>query len=213
MSETGQDRSGRLLGDLAGMIRLAHTALGEATAALLDTADTAAENATAAEKALYELREEIEDDASALLLDGSPTADLRTIVVGVHVGTDVECLAALARQLVALAWARQSGQPMPARLRLPLRGMGNLALTMVAMAGDVLESTESETVADLLGGMHEIAQRQRLLYDQMLSEADQAEPGDVADATLLSCCYERCASHAVSMARHAAFFADSKLAG
>ncbi|MFI6845205.1 hypothetical protein OG535_05730 [Kitasatospora sp. NBC_00085] len=209
MSETGQCRSGRLLGDLAAMIRLAHKALGEATGALLDTADTAAENATAAEKALRELREEIEDDASAVLPDGSPTADLHAIVVGVHVGTDVECLAALARQLVELAWARQAGQPLPARLRLPLRGMGNLALNMVGKAGDVLESTESETVADLLGGMHEIAQRQRLLYDQMLSEAGQAEPGDVADATLLSCCYERCASHAVSMARHAAFFAGS----
>ncbi|WP_331767963.1 hypothetical protein [Embleya sp. NBC_00896] len=214
MSDTGQYRSRRLVADLAGMVRLAYKALGEATAALLDIADTAAENATAAEKALYELREEIEDDASVVPADGSPTVDPRAIVVGVHVGTDVECLAALARQLVELAWARQSRQPLPSRLRLPLQGMGNLALTMVGKAGDVLESRESEAVADLLGDLHEIAQRQRLLYRRMLAEADQAdqtdqaEPGDVADATLLSCCYQRCASHAVSLARHADLFAD-----
>ncbi|MFI6985942.1 hypothetical protein ACIBSV_46300 [Embleya sp. NPDC050154] len=213
MSEIGRYRSGRLVADLAGMIRLAHKALTEATAALLDIADTAAECTTAAEKALYELREEIEDDASAVLSGGLPAADPRAIVVGVHVGTDVECLATLARQLVELAWARQSRRPLPARLRLPLRGMGNLALTMVGKAGGVLESSESEVVADLFGDLHEIAQRQRLLYRRMLSETDEAEPGDVADATLLSCCYERCASHAVSIARHAALFADGSPTG
>ncbi|BFV55365.1 hypothetical protein KCMC57_up04690 [Kitasatospora sp. CMC57] len=213
MSQTGPYWSGLLLGDLAGMIRLANKALGEATAALLDAADDAAEKATAAEKALHELREEIEDDASAVLPDASPTADPRAIVVGVHVGTDVECLAALTRQMVELAWARQSRQPLPPRLRLPLRGMGNLARTMVGQAGDVLEATEYETIADLLGGMHEMAQRQRLLYEQMLSEACQATPDDIADATLLSCCYERCASHAVSMARHAALFVGSRPTG
>ncbi len=210
MPETGQYRSGRLVGDLAGMIRLVREALGGATAALLDTA---ADSATTAEKALYELREQIEADASAVLPDGSPAADLRAIVVGVHVGTGVECLAALARQLVELAWARQSKQPLPARLRLPLRGMAGLALTMVDKAGEALESTESEAVADLLGGVQEIAQRQRLLYQQLLSEGDQGEPGDIADATLLSCCYERCASHAVSIARHTALFTDSRPTG
>lgn len=208
MSETGQYRTGRLLGDLAGMVRLAHRALSGATEALLATAA----DATAAEKALYELREEIEDDASALLREGV-SAGPGAIVVGVHVGTDVECLAALARQVIELARARQSSAPLPDRLRLPLRGMGDLALNMVGRAGATLESVEPEAVADLLGGMNEIAQRQRLLYRQMLSGTDRAAPGDIADATLLSCYYERCASHAVSVARHAALFADSAPTG
>ncbi|WP_198042205.1 PhoU domain-containing protein [Kitasatospora azatica] len=163
--------------------------------------------AMAAEKALSELRERIEEDAAGVLRGGSPkVSDRHAIVVGVHVGSEVECLADLVEQLLRLAWSRQSTAPWPDRLRVPLHGMGAVALAMLAKAADLLESEDAEAGADLLTTSHEVGQRQRLLYELLLSGAEPVAAGDIADATLLACHYQRCAGHAVSIARHAALF-------
>jgi len=202
----------RLPGRMAGTARLAHTALSRATEALLDP-ESALDRAmavgrlVAAERALHELGEAIEDEAAAVLPYRSAAADARTIVVGLHTGHDLERLAELARQVVDIAGARQP-RPLPARLRLPLRGISGIALTMVAKAADLLESGEVAAAADLQGDLYEIGQRRRLLYQELLSTDHPVGAPDTVDATLLSCHYESCADHAVSMTRYAALFAE-----
>ncbi|MGC0314498.1 hypothetical protein [Kitasatospora acidiphila] len=216
MTGNERDAHGRLIGELADLVRLASTALSEVADGLTvpqppaggTHAGTLEEGVTAAEKALSELRERIEEDAAGVLRNSSlQVSDRHAIVVGVHVGTEVECLADLVELLLRLAWSRQSAARWPDRLRVPLHGMGTVVPAMLAEAADLLESEDTEAGADLLATFHEVVQRQRLLYELLLSSAEPAAAGETADATLLACYYQRCAGHAVSIARHAALFA------
>ncbi|MFJ9445745.1 hypothetical protein ACIRRH_28360 [Kitasatospora sp. NPDC101235] len=190
-----------LIGELAALVRLADTALGGATAVLTDPADSG-DGIPAAEKALEELLTRIEEDAAA------PPAGRAGVVVGVHVGCEVEALGRLVQRLLEAAWARQEREPLDERLRAPLRGLADAALDLVARSADVLESGAPEGVADVLTGLHEVGQRQRLLYELLLRERG-TDPVDVTDLVLLSCCYQQCADRAGAIARHAVQFSHA----
>ncbi|MEU6236988.1 hypothetical protein [Kitasatospora sp. NPDC047058] len=189
-----------LITELAGLVRLAHTALRGATDTLTRPAEEAAAGVRTAEKALAELRARIEEDAAGTL------AGPAGVVAGVHVGTEVEALGQLAERLLEVAWSRQERDRVDERLRAPLSGIADTALQLVAEAAGVLESGAPEGVADVLARLHELGARQRLLYELLVREPAPADPVDTADLVVLACCYQRCAAHAGSIARHAGLF-------
>lgn len=131
MPGTAHDEGLALVSELAGLVRLARAALSGATTALTKP-DGTAEGVPAAEKALAELRDRIEEDATE-----APEGCL-ALVLGVHVGTEVEGLAQLAQRLLAAAWARQGRELFPERVRAPLSGLADSALNLVGQAADVL---------------------------------------------------------------------------
>ncbi|MFH9347688.1 hypothetical protein [Kitasatospora sp. NPDC017646] len=190
-----------LVGELADLVRLAHCALRGATAVLTDPA--ADHHAiTAAETALAELHARIEEDA-ATALGGRPG-----VVVGVHVGCEVESLGQLVQRLLEAAWARQEREPYGDRLLGPLRGLAETSLDLVARATHALEAGAPEGVTHVLTELPEVGRRQRLLYELLLHE-DATDPVDASDLVLLACCYQQCADHAGAIARHAALFAHA----
>ncbi|MEE1786684.1 hypothetical protein PUR71_27840 [Streptomyces sp. SP17BM10] len=199
MPSDGHDAYRALITELAGLVRLAHDALRGATAVLTDPAgDTV--GIPAAEKALAELRERIEEDAAGAV------GGRAGVVAGVHVGTGAEALGQLAQRLLEAAWARQEREPFAPHLRTPLDGIAHAALGVVARAADALESGAPEDVADVLAGPPEVGQRQRLLYE-VLVRSEDVDPVDAADLVLLSCCYQQCTDLAGAIARHAGLFA------
>ncbi|MCX5208222.1 hypothetical protein OG689_02680 [Kitasatospora sp. NBC_00240] len=200
MADGGDDGYRALVRELAGLVRLAHTALAGASAVLTDPADIR-DGIPAAEKALEELLTRIEEDAA--LAPGGRAG----VVVGVHVGCEVEALGGLAQRLLEAAWSRQERARIGARLRAPLRGLAEATLGLVARSADVLESGAPEEVADTLSGLHDVGQRQRLLYELLLREA-ATDPVDVTDLVMLCCCYQQCADRAGSIARHAVLFSQ-----
>ncbi|MFE6867250.1 hypothetical protein ACFVFS_11865 [Kitasatospora sp. NPDC057692] len=188
-----------LVEELAGLVRLAHTALDGVTAVLVEP-DGGGDGIAVAEKALGELLARVEEDAAAM------PGGRAGVVVGVHVGCEVEALARLAERLLEAAWARQERAPFDERLRSPLRGLAGAALDLVARSADALRSGTAEEVADVLSASHEVGQRQRLLYGLLLRERE-ADPVEVTDLVLLACCYQQCADRAGAIARHAVLFA------
>ncbi|GAA2269399.1 MULTISPECIES: PhoU domain-containing protein [Kitasatospora] len=194
---------------LVAMVRLAETALSRASHVALETVAAAADQElAAAEAALQPLDDLIEDDAALLLAGhGTTPGDVRSVVADTHVGAEVQQLAEAIRRVGEIAWVRRTRGPLPEPARQPLGGMSSLALEMVAKAADALQNAEPEIIADLHTGLNEIGQRQRLLYGQLLSFEQPLERTDVVDAVLLSGYFERCASHALALARHAALFA------
>ncbi|WP_369185180.1 hypothetical protein [Streptomyces sp. Y1] len=191
-----------LIGELAALVRLAHTALRGASAVLTDPEDPG--GIPTAEKALAELRERIEEDAAAAV-PGGPTG----LVLGVHVGCEVEALGQLVQRLLEAAWARQEREPFDERLRPPLRGLAGAAVELVARAADALESGAPEDTADVLAQLPEVGRRQRGLYELLLApETDRGtDPVDTADLVLLSCCYQQCADRAAAVVRHTGLLA------
>ncbi|MFD5467213.1 hypothetical protein ACFWIQ_30965 [Kitasatospora sp. NPDC127059] len=198
MSDGGGGEYRALIGELAGLVRLAHAALRGATAALTGPSD-GGDGIPAAEKALAELLARIEEDAARA------PAGRAGVVVAVHVGCEVEALGRLAERLLEAAWARQEREPFGEELRTPLHGLAGAALDLVARSADVLESGVPEGVADVLTELHEVGQRQRLLYELLL-RAEPTDQVDVTDLVLLSCCYQQCADRAAAIARHAGLF-------
>ncbi|MFF2543087.1 hypothetical protein ACFVUY_11055 [Kitasatospora sp. NPDC058063] len=198
MSDGGDGGYRALIGESAALVRLAHTALRGATALLTDPADSGA-GVPVAEKALAELLTRIEEDAAAA------PGGRAGVVLGVHVGCQVEALADLAQRLLEAAWARQERQPFVERLRAPLHGIADAALDSLERSAHALESGAPEDVADVLGELHEVGQRQRLLYELLL-HAERTDPVDATDLVLLSCCYQQCADRAGAIARHTALF-------
>ncbi|KJS59866.1 hypothetical protein VM95_24770 [Streptomyces rubellomurinus] len=195
-----------LIGELAALVRLAHTALRAASAVLTDPEDPGGGDTgiPTAEKALAELRERIEEDAAAVV-PGGPTG----LVLGVHVGCEVEALGQLVQRLLEAAWARQEREPFAERLRTPLRGLAGAAVELVARAADALESGAPEDIADVLARLPEVGRRQRGLYELLLApETDGGtDPVDTADLVLLSCCYQQCADRAAAVVRHTGLLA------
>lgn len=190
-----------LLGELAALVGLTHDALSGVTAVLTDPAD-GGDGVPAAEKALAELLTRIEEDAAAAP-GGRPG-----IVLSVHVGCEVEALGRLAQRLLEAAWARQEREPFDERLRAPLTGIADATLDLLARSADALVSGRPEDVADVLTELHGVGQRQRLLYELLLRERG-ADPVDVTDLVLLSCCYQQCADRAAAIARHAGLFSHA----
>ncbi|MFD0277420.1 hypothetical protein ACFVHB_26410 [Kitasatospora sp. NPDC127111] len=200
-ANAGADRAHRaLIAELAGLVRLAHTALRGATVTLTHPAEEAAAGVRTAEEALAELRARIEEDAAGT------RAGRAGVVAAVHVGSEVEALGELAERLLEAAWSRQEREPVVERLRTPLCGIAGAALELVAAAAEVLESGAPEGVADVLTRLHEVGRRQRLLYELLIRPPEPADPVDTADLVMLACCYQRCAAHAGSIVRHAGLF-------
>ncbi|MGA5822842.1 hypothetical protein ACPC54_33895 [Kitasatospora sp. NPDC094028] len=191
-----------LVGELAALVRLAHVAL-RGVSAVLTGPGSGAEGIPAAEEALAELRERIEEDA-VLVIPGGPAA----LVLGVHVGSEAEALGQLAERLLEAAWARQEREPFAERLRTPLRGLADAAVGLVARAADVLESGASEDVAGVLAQPSEVGRRQGLLYELLLTP-EATDPVDAADLVVLSCCYQQCADRAAAVVRHAGLLAPA----
>ncbi|MCG6494329.1 hypothetical protein [Kitasatospora sp. A2-31] len=201
MSDGGDGTYRALIAELAGLVRLAHEALRGATAALADPVGPGAA-VPVAEKALAELRSRIEEDAAGAL------GGRAGVVAAVHVGTEVEALGQLAQRLLEAGWARREREPVGEHLRRPLCGIADAALETVARAADVLESAAPESVADVLTELHEVGQRQRLLYELLLRE-EGTDLVDVADLVLLSCCYQQCADRAGAIVRHSVLFSHA----
>ncbi|MER5352138.1 hypothetical protein ABT093_17640 [Kitasatospora sp. NPDC002551] len=191
-----------LVDELAALVRLAHAALAGATAVLTDPAD-GGDGIPAAEKALADLLSRIEEDAAV-----APGGRAGT-VVAVHVGCEVETLGRLAQRLLEAAWARREREPFDGRLRTPLHGLAGAALDLVARCADILETGAPEGVADVPAVLHEVARRQRLLYELLRGGegTDPVDAVDLVDLVVLACCYQQCADRAGAVARHAALFA------
>jgi len=194
------------------MLRMAEAALVCATAVLFGGRPAAADSMTAADRALHELRDEMEDQATALLGgDSSAALDMRTVVTGVHVGRDLEHMADLTRQIAEIAWSRLPERPFPARLSSLVEDISRTALAMMGQAVRAAESAgtaETAAVAMPEAGLREIGRQQQLL-DRLLCDGGMHDIRDAVDATLLSQCYEGCARHALAAARRLVLLVDA----
>src|SRR5450755_964680 len=200
-------------GELAGlseqmfeMTRLAGSAIGRATAAVLDADLTMAETVITADEQIDDLQVAIEEKSLELLARQQPVAtDLRVIVTGLRMSADLERMGDLARHVAKLARLRYPQSAIPPELRGTVLEMGQVAERIVAKTGSVIASrdvgmaTELESDDDVMDRLH------RDVFRLLLSP-DWPHPVETAiDVTLCGRYYERFADHAVSVARRVTF--------
>lgn len=206
MREHFHDDLDALSGLLVEMTRLVGSAIARATVALLDSDLSMAESVISYDEQVDALQHEFEERSLALLALQQPVAtDLRVIVAGLRMSSDLERMGDLARHVAKLARMRHPRSAIPPELRSTMIEMGQVAERIVAKTGSVIAgrdlaaAIELETDDDAMDALH------RKVFTLLL---DDAWPHGVEAAIDIALCgryYERFADHAVSVARRVVF--------
>lgn len=197
-----------LVTDLERLTLIVETAMGRATAALLDAdvklADEVARDASAATA----LSEEMQTRAVDLVARQQPVAgDLRIVVGALRMMADLERMGALAQHVADIArrYAPRSAVPEP--LRETIARMGVVAEQITADTRRAI-GTRDWTAADALNHADdEMDGLLTSLYQHMLHGGLGHATEAAVDLALLGRYYERYADHAVSVARRVAYLA------
>ncbi|MFJ6485859.1 MULTISPECIES: hypothetical protein [unclassified Streptomyces] len=192
----------RTVRGVAHVLRLAHDALRLATAVLVASGPGAEREMTALGRALTELGSGADDLAAT-----NEVADLRSVLTGLYVGQDVGRIDLLTRQLGDIAWERRSVRPLPEELRLPVREIGEVCLTLIGRTSDVVALSAPHTVVGR--ELADVSRRQQALGRLLLEREQAIAVTDAVDAAVIGRCYEECAYRAVAVARHAALLRET----
>jgi phosphate transport system protein len=155
-----------------------------------------------ADETVDALYREVEDRAFELLARQGPVAtDLRLVVNSLRMVADLERMGDLALHIAKVARRRYPASAIPPELRGTIREMGQVAVDIVAKAGQVVSTRDVGTAAelerddDVMDGLH------RKLFTSLLSPSYAGGVETAIDVTLVGRYYERFADHAVSVAR------------
>ncbi|MFB9179419.1 PhoU domain-containing protein [Dactylosporangium sucinum] len=210
-----REELGGLRGHLAEVIARSHIVLEHVTRALCDSGTSAASALPDAEKALYLLRQAVDDQALAIEETRvvPPMAAVPTIVVAAQVNADAEGVAGLAGRLAEIAGSRPGRPAIPADVQAVVCRMGQACVDMMATAVSAGRSPRADTAARIAAADAEVRRLGQRLHQLLLHDSAPIEVDAALDAALAGRYYARCAELAGSMARHASPGAHSGQAG
>ena len=191
---------------LVEMTRLAGSAMGRATTALLDGDLSIAESVIAADEEVDKLRNDLDARTFDLLARQQPVAtDLRILVTSLRMSADLERMGDLARHIAKVARLRYPSSAVPAELRSTMLEMGQVAQRIVAKAGSVIAGKDVAAALELERDDDEMDRLHRELFRILLDEHWTHGIETAVDVTLCGRYYERFADHAVSVARRVVY--------
>ncbi len=191
----------RITEELVEMTRLAGSAIGRATTALLDADVTLAESVIAADIELDTLREHLDETSIDLLARQQPVAtDLRMVVTAMSMASDLERMGDLARHVAKVARLRFPNSAVPAEFRAVIVDMGRVAEGIVLKAGAIIAARDVDAARSIERDDDAMDDLHRRFFER-IAASDWAHGTEAAvDMTLISRYYERFADHAVSVA-------------
>ena len=204
MRQQFADELQALQDQLVEMTRLVGSAMERATTALLDADLGLAESVISADEKVDAVRTDFEEHALVLMARQAPVAtDLRTLVAGLRMASDLERMGDLARHIAKVARMRYPASAVPPQLRPTILEMGREAEKLVAEAGAIIAGRDAAAAAQLESADDEMDKLHRGLFTRLLGDSFETEV--VIDVTLLGRYYERYADHAVSVAHRVVF--------
>jgi phosphate transport system protein len=187
---------------LVDLGNLVASAMGRATAALLDADLQQAEAVIAGDTVIDRRYHEIEERAFELLALQQPVAtDLRVLVTSLRMVADIERAGDLALHVAKVARRRYPLSAIPAELRSTILEMGQVAERIMTKAGDVVAQRDVDLARELETDDDRMDDLHRQLFTVILGDTWQGGIEAAIDVTLVGRYYERFADHAVSVAR------------
>jgi phosphate transport system protein len=206
MREAYREQLDEITAGLVEMSRLAGTAMGRASTALLDADLALAESVIAADSELDALQVKLDEQAFDLLALQQPVAgDLRAVVAALRISSTLERMGDLAEHVAGVARRRYPASVVPPEMRGTLLEMAQVAERIVQKAGSVLVSQDVQTALELDADDDRMDALHRKLFTIMLDEKWAHGVETAIDISLVSRYYERFADHAVSVAARVAF--------
>ncbi len=200
MRDTYHEQLAEVGDGLIEMSRLVGSAVSKATTALLDADLDAAEHVIAADERVNELYRTLDDVAVQLLARQQPVAtDLRAIVTGLRMSSDLERVGDYAVHIAKVAKRRHPANVVPVELRATILEMGQAATRIAIKAGTVIATRDLTLAAQLLADDDTIDDLHAALFAKLLDGTWDHGVEAAIDLALLGRYYERLADHAVSV--------------
>ena len=200
MRDSYHERLAEVGDGLIEMSRLVGSAVSKATTALLDADLVAAESVIAADEQVNALYHQLDDVAVQLLARQQPVAtDLRAIVTGLRMSSDLERVGDYAVHIAKVAKRKYPASVVPVELRAIILEMGQAATRIAVKAGTVIATRDLTLAAQLLSDDDTIDDLHADLFARLLSENFEHGVEAAVDLALLGRYYERLADHAVSV--------------
>ena len=200
MRDTYHEQLAEISDGLIEMSRLVGSAVSKATTALLDADGDAAESVVAGDEAVNELYRRLDDLTMQLLARQQPVAsDLRAIVTGLRMSSDLERVGDYAVHIAKVARRRLPNSVVPVELRSLILEMGQAATRIAVKAGTVIATRDLTLAAQLLADDDTIDALHKDLFAKLMSPAFEHGVEAAIDLALVGRYYERLADHAVSV--------------
>lgn len=185
--------------------------MAQATTALLEGDLELAEQVISDHDALTERSAEAEETAFELLALQAPVAgDLRSIVGGFQLVSEIDRMGALALHVAKIARRRHPARVLPDEVSGYFVEMGRLAVELADNARTVLATQDYEDALALMEDDDAMDDLHRHLFTVMMDRDWEHGVASAVDVTLLGRYYERYADHAVSIGRRVVFQATGK---
>ncbi|RVW06456.1 phosphate signaling complex protein PhoU [Rhodococcus spongiicola] len=198
-----------LLGEMAG---LAGAAMEKATQSLLQADLELAEQVIGEHEKITELSVAAEERAFALLALQAPVAgDLRSVVSGLQIVSDIDRMGALALHVAKITRRRHPNYVLPEEVNGYFAEMGRIAVALGASAKEVLETRDPERAAKLREEDDAMDDLHRHLFRVIMNPEWKHGVAAAVDVTLLGRFYERFADHTVEVARRVIFLVTGKM--
>jgi phosphate transport system protein len=213
MREAFHDELNSISQSLLQMAALVKEAMALATTALLTSDLALAEKVIAADDQIDSIQHDLDARTINLMARQQPVAsDLRTLVTSLRMSADLERMGDLAHHIAKQARMRYPSCAVPPELLTLIQDMGRIAdriidkLSSVMEHRDTVRALEIETDDDVMDQLH------RTLIATLLDDSWSYGVETAIDMTLLGRYYERCADHAVSIARRVYFLVTGEYA-
>ena len=191
---------------LISMATLVGTAMDRATTALL-TADLAlAEEVIAEDDRVDVIQHDLDAKTLNVMARQQPVAsDLRALVTSLRMSADFERMGDFCHHIARIARMRYPATAVPPELALTIQEMGDTAKRIIVKVTSLLDSHELAVALEVERDDDEMDRLHRKLFTTLLDESWSHGIETAIDMTLLGRYYERCADHAVSVARRVYF--------
>ena len=206
MREVFQEQLESMFRELAGIGAKVETAIGLATEALMTGDAEIAERVISGDAEIDRARELVEESAFSMLSLQQPVAgDLRTVVAGLRMVSELERMGDLSVHVAKIARLRVPNIAVPEEVRPTMNRMAQVAADMVHRVIAIITARDVEAAIELGRADEVMDQLRRQSFTELLSDSWSHGVEAAVDIALLGRYYERIADHAVSVANRVVF--------
>lgn len=187
---------------LASMAESVRTAMREATTALLDADQQAAEAVVAHDAEIDALYRIVEDKVYTVVARQAPVAsDLRLVLTGLHIAVDLERMGDMAEHVGRATLRRLPDPVVPEHLAGIIRSMGEVADRMAGKLPQAFETSEIVSIVQLERDDDAMDELHRKLFASVMAAEGRFGIEAAIDVALLGQFYERYGDHVVNIGR------------
>jgi phosphate transport system protein len=195
---------------MAGLVKVA---MENATTALLTADLNLAEKVIAEDLIIDQIQHDLDAKTITLIAQQGPVAtDLRTLVTSLRMSADLERMGDLAHHIAKSARMRYPATAVPPELSLTIEEMSRVCSKIIEKVALVVKNRDTERALEVERDDDEIDSLHRKIIQTLLDPSWKHGVETAVDMTLLGRYYERCADHAVSIARRVYFLVTGSYA-